>query len=322
MELPVAVKVYEVGLRDGLQAEDVFIATEKKIELINDLSRTGVKRIQATSFVRPDWIPQLTDGEDVMQGILRQSGVEYNVLIPNRRGLERAVAARADSVSLVVSASSTHNRMNLNREREETLDEIRLVVKEAESARIPVDVGIATAFGCPYEGPTAQEVVVLLVGSLVDLGLVEISLGDTTGMANPVEVHRLVNVLRETYTETRFILHFHDTRGMGLANVLAGLQCGINIFDSSIGGIGGCPYAPGATGNIATEDLVHMLGEMRIDTGIDLDSLIACTRKVSDLLGHDLPSHVLQAGKASELVEDSGADLLRHDWQKANGGRE
>ena len=302
-QLPHEVSVFEVGPRDGLQAESAFVPTDEKVALIDALSRTGVKRIQATSFVNPAWIPQLADAEEVMERIERVAGVEYNALIPNRRGLERAVAAGADSVYLVVSASSTHNRKNVNRAPRETLEEFAQLLPEATAAGLPVYCAVATAYGCPYEGPTPPDAVVAIAGRLFELGVVEVGLGDTTGMANPVQVERLVTRLREAYPGGRFNLHFHNTRGMALANIVVGLQLGMETFDASVGGLGGCPYAPGATGNVATEDVVHMLEAMGVGTGIDLDALIACARRAQAAVGHELPSAVLRAGKASELVE-------------------
>jgi hydroxymethylglutaryl-CoA lyase len=300
--LPTRVHVYEVAPRDGLQAESAFLSTDEKVRLVDALSHTGVERIQVTSFVRPEWIPQLADAADVMARIERVEGVEYDVLIPNRRGLERALAAGADSVYLVVSASATHNRRNLNREPHETLAEYAPLVEEARAAGLPVYCAVSTAFGCPYEGLTPDAAVLDLTARLLELGIAEIGLGDTTGMANPVHVERLCTALRRRHPHARLNLHLHDTRGMALANVLAGLRAGVDTFDGSVGGLGGCPYAPGATGNVATEDLVHMLGEMGIETGIDLDALIAVARQAEAAIGRELPGRVLRAGKVSELV--------------------
>ena len=299
MELPRFVRVCEVGPRDGLQAEEGFVPTDAKVALVDALSRTGVKRIQVTSFVRPEWIPQLSDAEELMRRIERHPDVEYNVLVPNRRGFERAREAGADSVYVVVSVSATHNRKNLNRDPEETLAEYEPLVAEAD---VPVYAALSTTYGCPYEGITPDDAVVSIAGRLLEMGVVEIGLGDTTGMANPVHVERLCTRLRDAYPDARFNLHFHDTRGMGLANVVAGLRAGIDTLDGAIGGLGGCPYAPGASGNVATEDVVHMLHEMEIETGIDLDSLIACARLAQDAVGRDLRSAVVRAGKVSELT--------------------
>lgn len=304
-ELPERVNVYEVGPRDGLQAEETFVPTEAKVALVDSLSASGIERIQVTSFVRAEWIPQLADAGEVMAAIERRLGVEYNVLIPNRRGLERAVEARADSIQLVVSASPTHNRKNLNREPEETLQEIRELLPDASAAGLDVYCAIATTFGCPYEGPTPIDRIVELSHRLLQLGVAEVGLGDTTGMANPVHTSRLCEALRTEFPDGRFNLHFHNTRGMALACVVAGLQAGIDVFDGSVGGLGGCPYAPGATGNVATEDLVHMLHEMGIETGIDLDALIETAATIQESIGHKLPSSVLRAGKVSDLVESA-----------------
>ena len=292
----------EVGPRDGLQAEEQPIATDAKVALIDRLSATGVERIQVTSFVRPEWIPQLADADEVMARIERRPGVEYNVLIPNRRGLERALEASADSVYLVVSASPTHNRKNLNREPEETLAGYAEVVAEARAAGVAVYGAIATAFGCPYEGRTPNARVCELADRFFELGVDEVGLGDTTGMANPAHSEALCTELRERGGERRFNLHFHNTRGMALANIVAGARAGIDTFDCAVGGLGGCPYAPGATGNVATEDVVHMLEEMGIETGIDLDAMLAAASEAQEIVGHRLEGSVLRAGKVSELV--------------------
>lgn len=300
--LPERVKVYEVGPRDGLQAEATFVPTDAKVALVDALSASGVERIQVTSFVRAEWIPPLADATEVMARIERRTGVEYNVLVPNRRGLERALEADADSIQVVVSASPTHNRKNLNREPEETLGEYEQLVPEALTAGLSVYCAISTAYGCPYEGHTPLERVVDLSRRLFELGVTEVGLGDTTGMANPVHTQQLCLMLREAFPDRCFNLHFHNTRGMALACVVAGLQAGMDVFDGSVGGLGGCPYAPGATGNVATEDLVHMLQEMGIETGIDLDALIASAESVQEVIGHELPGSVLRGGKVSDLV--------------------
>jgi hydroxymethylglutaryl-CoA lyase len=296
------VHVFEVGPRDGLQAESAFVPTGRKVALVNALSATGLQRIQVTSFVRADRIPQLADAEAVMAAIDRPPGVQLDVLVPNRRGLERALAAGAGSITLFLSASASHNRRNLQCEPEDMLAEFALLVPEAAAARLPVHCAVSTAFGCPYEGVVPDGHVVDLVGRLLALGVEEVVLGDTTGMGNPVHVERLSARLLDAYPGLALNLHFHDTRGMALANVLTGLRAGVRRFDGSIGGLGGCPYAHGATGNVATEDLVHMLAEMGFETGIDLDALITCARLAQELVGRKLSGHVLEAGKVSELV--------------------
>jgi hydroxymethylglutaryl-CoA lyase len=299
VELPARVSVFEVGPRDGLQAEERFVPTEDKIRLVDALTATGLQRVQVTSFVRPEWIPQLADAEEVMRGVARRPGVELNALVPNRRGLERALAAGADSVMLVVSASATHHRKNLNREPKETLAEYETLVPEA---RVPVYADISTSFGCPYEGAVSEDAVEDIARRLFMMGVEEVGIADTTGVGNPVQVEQLCARLRAVFPDERLTLHLHDTRGMGLANVVAGLRAGIDAFDGSVGGLGGCPYAPGATGNVATEDVVHMLGEMGIETGVDVDALIAAARLAQKLVGRELPGAVLKAGKASEVV--------------------
>ena len=302
--MPNRVRVCEVGPRDGLQAEEQPVATDAKVALIDGLSATGVERIQVTSFVRPEWIPQLADADEVMARIERRPGVEYNVLIPNRRGLERALEARADSVYLVVSASPTHNRKNLNCEPEETLAGYEDVVAEARSAGTAVYGAIATAFGCPYEGRTLNRRVLELTDRFFELGVEEVGLGDTTGMANPAHTealcHRAARAGRRAALQPPLPQH---TR-MALANVVAGARAGIDTFDGAVGGLGGCPYAPGATGNVATEDVVHMLEEMGVETGIDLDAMLAAARQAQEFVGHALEGSVLRAGKVSELTAD------------------
>jgi hydroxymethylglutaryl-CoA lyase len=302
MTLPRSAFICEVGPRDGLQAESAILRTADKIALVDALSATGVRRIQVTSFAHPKWIPQLADAEQVMAGIERVDGVEYNVLAPNGRGFERAVEIGCNSICLVVSASPTHNRKNLNREPSETLRDFQRVLGKGADSRVRVSAAIATAFGCPYEGTTPANAVIDLVERLRELGVEEVGLGDTTGMANPVQVEALSGELLTRFPDLPLVLHFHNTRGMGLANIVAGLRAGVERFDASIGGLGGCPYAPGATGNVATEDVVHMLEEMRVECGIELDELIECAGRVQQLVGHELPSSVLKAGKVSETV--------------------
>jgi len=296
MELPTKVQIVEVGPRDGFQIEPVLIPTEQKIKIIDKLSETGLQRIEATSFVHPKAIPQLADASEVMAGITRKEGVIYTALVPNVKGVERALQARVEEINLVVSASESHNKNNVNMSVAESLSVFR------EAARIALDNGmritgsIATAFGCPFEGWVSPQKVEEIAQEYLTMGVREVSLADTTGMAAPSQVIDMVSRLRGQFKDVEFRLHLHNTRGAGMANVLAALFEGITIFDGSIGGLGGCPYAPGATGNIPTEDMVHMLESMGIDTGIDLAKLIDGAKMVQELLGRELPGQVIKAG--------------------------
>ncbi len=296
MELPTKVQIVEVGPRDGFQIEPVLIPTEQKIKIIDKLSETGLQRIEATSFVHPKAIPQLADASEVMAGITRKEGVTYTALVPNVKGVERALQAGVREINLVVSASESHNKNNVNMSVAESLSVFR------EAARIALDNGmrvtgsIATAFGCPFEGWVLPQKVEEIAQEYLTMGVREVSLADTTGMAAPSQVIDMVSRLRGRFKDVEFRLHLHNTRGAGMANVLAALFEGITIFDGSIGGLGGCPYAPGATGNIPTEDMVHMLESMGIDTGIDLSKLIDGAKMVQELLGRELPGQVMKAG--------------------------
>jgi hydroxymethylglutaryl-CoA lyase len=297
--LPSSVEVREVGPRDGFQNEPETIATADKVALIDRLARTGVKRIELTSFVRPDVIPQLADAEDVLASIDVPEGVARSVLIPNERGLERALRQRDrfDEIGVFLSASETHNQRNVNRTIAESLAALDRVIAIAQGAGLRVEAVISTSFGCPYEGPVPRERVLALAHHLVHAGAREVAFGDTTGMANPVAVAEHFAAARSVLGDgVQLTGHFHNTRGQGLANVLAALQSGCTSLESSFGELGGCPVPPGATGNIATEDLVSMLHEMGIETGIDLDALLDVTREVWRVLGRPLGSHTLVAG--------------------------
>jgi hydroxymethylglutaryl-CoA lyase len=289
------VKVREVGPRDGFQNEPEVIATHDKIRLVEMLARTGLRRLEVTSFVRPDVIPQLADGAEVLRRADIPDEVSVTVLIPNERGLDNALALREhfDEVNLFLSASETHNRKNVNRSIEDSLSGLERVVSRARAEGLRCEGVISVAFGCPYEGDVPPERVFAIARRLVDAGCEEIAFGDTTGMANPRQV-------REFFVDAdlgvELTAHFHNTRGQGLANVVAALEAGVRSFESSFGELGGCPVPKGATGNIASEDLVSMLHEMGYDTGIDLERLIACAREVQRMLGRPLGSHVLTAG--------------------------
>ncbi|MCB0870864.1 MAG: hydroxymethylglutaryl-CoA lyase [Solirubrobacterales bacterium] len=301
--LPSSVRIREVGPRDGFQNEPEVIATGDKVRLVNLLAKTGLKRIEVTSFVRPDVIPQLSDAVEVLTGIDRPEGVSYSVLIPNRRGLENALELRDrfDETNFFLSASETHNRKNVNRSVEESISGLEETIPVSVEAGLRCEGVISTSFGCPYEGDVPVENVLALALRLARAGCVEVGFGDTTGMANPVQVRRFFSTVRERFKQeglgdTELTAHFHDTRGQGLANVLAALEEGIDSFESSFGELGGCPVPPGATGNIASEDLISMLGEMGIETGVDLPKLIEVSAEVQKVLGRPLGSHVLKAG--------------------------
>jgi hydroxymethylglutaryl-CoA lyase len=295
---PPEVRIREVGPRDGFQNEPEVIATDDKVRLIDMLAATGLPRLEVTSFVRPDVIPQLADAEDVLRRISRPEGVSYSVLIPNERGLERALELRDrfDEVNLFLSASETHNRKNVNRSIAESLEGLARTIERARSAELRCEGVISVSFGCPFEGEVPPDRVFGIAESLAEAGCAEVSFGDTTGMANPRQVGEFFAAARERLPGVELTAHFHNTRGQGLANVLAALSEGVESFESAFGELGGSPVTPGATGNIATEDLVSMLHEMRIDTGIDLVALIDASRAVQELLGRRLGAHVLRAG--------------------------
>ena len=298
---PLHAEVTEVGPRDGFQAERGFIPTAQKIEFIDRLIDSGVPRIEATSFVSPRAVPQLADAEEVMRGIDRTRGAVLAALVPNKRGALRAAEAEVDEMVVFVSASESHNRKNVNREIEESLAGFEEAARVAGEAATPVHGAISTAFGCPFEGDVPAERVGEIARRLQQLGLAGVSLGDTTGMATPPLVAAAVSAVREAAPGLGLGLHFHNTRGIGLANVMAGLELGVDKYEGSFGGIGGCPFAPKATGNICTEDLVYLLEEMGIGTGIDLRKLsgIACDVEVA--VGHELPGQIMKAGLRLDL---------------------
>jgi len=297
--LPDKVRVREVGPRDGFQNEPEVIATADKVRLIDALARTGVKRLEATSFVRADVIPQLADGREVLEQIDVRGDVAVSVLIPNERGLDNALELRDrfQEINVFLSASETHNRKNVNRSIEESLTGLEAVLGRAREAGLRCEGVISVSFGCPYEGDVPEERVFGIAKRLREAGAQEIAFGDTTGMANPRQVRGFFAHAREALgSDVELTAHFHNTRGQGLANVLAALEAGCESFESSFGELGGCPVPPGATGNIATEDLVSMLHEMGVDTGIDLEALLGATRDVAAVLGRPLGSHTLVAG--------------------------
>jgi hydroxymethylglutaryl-CoA lyase len=299
MEMIERARIREVGPRDGFQNEPETIATDAKVELIDALARTGLRRLEVTSFVRADVIPQLADAAEVLARIDVPDNVAVSVLIPNLRGLEGALAQREqiDEINVFMSASETHNRKNVNRSIAESLTELQDVLGRAREAGLRCEGVISTSFGCPYEGYVPPERVFEIAARLRDAGAQEVGFGDTTGMANPRQVREFFDAAKaQLGRELELTAHFHNTRGQGLANVLAALESGVDSFESSFGELGGCPVPPGATGNIATEDLVSMLHEMGIETGVDLPALIACARRAQEILGRPLGSHTLIAG--------------------------
>jgi hydroxymethylglutaryl-CoA lyase len=295
---PSAVWIREVGPRDGFQNEPETIPTADKVRLIDMLSAAGLRRMEVTSFVRPDVIPQLSDAEEVLSAVQRREGVAFSGLIPNERGLERALTMRDrfDEVSVFLSASETHNQRNVNRSVAESLSGLERTLASAREAGLRCEGVIATSFGCPYEGEVAPERVFEIAERLAAAGCAEVGFGDTTGMANPRQVHEFFATARERLTEVELTAHFHNTRGQGLANVLAAVEEGIDSFESSFGELGGCPVPPGSTGNVSSEDVVSMLDEMGIETGVDLPLLIEASRAAQEVLGRQLGAHVLRVG--------------------------
>ncbi len=293
--------IHEVLARDGFQIEPQFVPTERKIELIDALSGTGLAKIEVTSFVSPKAVPNLRDAETVMAGIKRNPSVKYVALIANLKGAERAIAARTDEVNLVVSISETHNLANVRRSTDASFEGFEEIIRALNGTGTAVAGALSTAFGCPFEGEQAPDRVLRFVKRYVELGVDSVTLADTTGMAHPKQVLALCAEVRGRWPELELALHFHNTRGMGLANVLSGLATGVQHYEACLGGLGGCPFAPGATGNICTEDLVHMLECMGYSTGVDIDRLLVTSRRLAAIVGHDLPGQVAKAGKATDL---------------------
>jgi hydroxymethylglutaryl-CoA lyase len=296
MRLPARVTICEVGTRDGFQIEPEFISTEQKIEVVNALSEAGVPRIEVTSFVHPKAVPQLRDAERVMAEIRRRPGTQYSALVPNDKGAVRAVDAGVDAIHTVISASESHNLANVNMTIAESLEKLRAVMQVAARAGIPVTCGVSTSFGCPFEGAVPLTRLESIVGALADSGARAFGLADTTGMANPRQVGRVFEHMVPRFPGLEWTLHTHDTRAMAIPNILAAMECGVTHLDGSIGGLGGCPFAPGASGNVCTEDLVHCLHAMEIETGIDLDRLLAVSRRVQEIVGRALPGQIVKAG--------------------------
>ena len=290
----------DVVTRDGFQIEPNFIPTEDKVRLIDGLSECGFAKIEVTSFTSPKAIPMLRDAEEVMGKIKRVPGVEYTVLVPNLRGAERALESRADEFNLVMSTSETHNLANLRMPREKSFAGLAEVIRYVDG-KAPINVSLSTCFGCPMEGDVPQDVVEEYAKRFVDLGVRGLTICDTTGMANPQQVSVMAESLQKQFPHTQITMHFHNTRGMGLANVLAAVQAGIVRFDGSLGGLGGCPYAPGASGNISSEDAIHMLDAMGYDTGINIPRLLSWARELPNIVGHTVPGQVAKAGRTCDL---------------------
>ena len=299
MKLPARVTICEVGTRDGFQIEPDFIPTEQKIEVVNLLSAAGVPRIEVTSFVHPKVVPQLADAEQVMARIARRPGTRYAALVPNDKGAVRAVDAGVDAIHTVLSASESHNLANVNMTIAESIAKLRAVMQVAERGKVSVACGISTSFGCPFEGDVPLAQLESVVRRLTDMGARAIGLADTTGMANPRQVSQALEHLVPKFPGIEWTLHTHDTRAMAIPNILAAMEYGVTNLDSSIGGLGGCPFAPGASGNVCSEDLVHCLAAMGIETGIDLDRLIAVSRRVQEIVGRTLPGQIVKAGQST-----------------------
>jgi hydroxymethylglutaryl-CoA lyase len=295
---PSEVEIIEVGLRDGIQSEPVLIPVEQKLALADAMTAAGVMAIEAASFAHPKAVPQMADAEAVMRGLRRKEGVRYAVLVPNRKGAERALATGADEIRCVVMASETFNLTNVRMATAQSLTQIAEIAAMCHAPTTPVRfVGaVGATFGCPFEGDVPSARILDLVGQLVAIGANAILLADTTGMANPLQVARLTSLVLSKWPDLEIILHLHNTRGTGLANLLGGLEAGITRFEASLGGLGGCPFAPRATGNICTEDAVHMLHEMGIQTGIDLERLIEASMLMEQIVGRELPGQVMKAG--------------------------
>ena len=290
----------DVVTRDGFQIEPNFIPTDDKVRLIDELSQCGFAKIEVTSFTSPKAIPMLRDAEEVMGRIKRVPSVEYTVLVPNLRGAERAFESKADEFNLVMSTSETHNLANLRMTREKSFAGLAEVINYVDG-RTPINVSLSTSFGCPMEGDVPQKVVEEFAQRFADLGVRGLTICDTTGMANPAQVISMSESMQKLFPEMQVTMHFHNTRGMGLANVLAAVQSGITRFDGSLGGLGGCPYAPGASGNISSEDAIHMLDAMGYDTGMNIPNLLEIARELSAIVGHSVPGQVAKAGRTCDL---------------------
>lgn len=304
MKLPKKVTIKEVGPRDGLQNEKQLIPTEDKVNWINSLSETGLSYIEVSSFVHPKWIPQLADAGDVLQQIKRNKGIKYAALVPNIKGLDRALEMNVDEVSVFMSASEGHNRSNINKSIEETYPVLAEVVREAKMAGKTVRGYVSTVIACPYDGPVAPTQVRKVASQLFSMGVDELSLGETIGVGVPSQVEKLLDELLKEFNADLLAMHFHDTRGTALANIVKSLEMGITTFDSALGGLGGCPYAKGAAGNVATEDLLYMLHEMGIETGVDLNAALKSAQLIERTLGKHLKSRQM------DILRAEGKELI------------
>src|SRR6476619_628001 len=304
--IPARVSIREVGPRDGLQSEDVILTTDQKVRLITQLATTGLEFIEVGAFVRPQNVPQMADTAEVFARIERRPGIVYSAIAPNAIGARRAVAAGADAIQVFLSASESHNQSNVNMSIAQSLAQAAEIAAIARAAGCMFDGVLSVVFGCPFEGDVPIDRVLEQCGRLLDLGAEQITVGDTTGMDHPRLVQALALAFRAQFPRAGVRLHLHSARGAGLANVLAALEVGIDRFDASAGGIGGCPFAPGAPGNICSEDLIHMLHEMGVETGVDLPALMACARMLEGLLGHELPGQTLKAGLCKHLPPGGG----------------
>lgn len=301
----------EVGPRDGLQNESTILTVDQKVALIEGVVDAGVKLVEIGSYVHPKAVPQMADTDEVARNFCRVEGVEYRALVANLKGVERALASGISKVKLTVSASESHAKANLNKSPQELIEGFKECIQFAHFHGAEVSGAISTAFGCPFEGKISPAQVEEIAGKMHGLGLTEISLSDTTGMANPRQVFNLATRMKSTFSDVKWFLHFHNTRGMALANMVAGMQAGIARYDASLAGLGGCPFAPGASGNIASEDMLHMLDEMGIETGIDLRRMIALAKQLQEWVGHSTDSSILKAGTCNDLVPTTAAKKQR-----------
>ena len=296
--IPTRVRIVEVGPRDGLQNEAAAVSTADKVAFVNALSAAGHTQIEVSAFVSPKWVPQMADAAEVFAGITRRAGTRYTALVPNSEGLTRAMASRVDGVAVFAAASESFSRRNINQGIDASLERYRDVCDQARAAGLPVRAYVSTAFGCPFEGAVDPGAVARVSAALFEMGAGEVAVSDTIGIAHPGQVPGVIEAVAAHVPIGRIALHFHDTRGTALANVLAALHLGVAVFDSSAGGLGGCPYAPGATGNLATEDLLYMLDGMGIETGVSLPGVAAASRAIGARLDHRLPSRYLAATRA------------------------
>ena len=315
MRWPKDVAIKEVGPRDGLQNEKEWVDTESKVALIDKLSDSGIRHIEYSSFVHPKWIPQLSDAREVGRRIKRNPNVTYSALVPNEKGLEHALEAGIDMASVFMSASETHNKKNINKTIDETFPVMQNVIRTAKQEKKHVTGYVSTVFDCPFEGRIAIDDVLRVCDRLFELGIDDISLGDTIGTAVPSDVEKLLDGVIQRYPNKNIIMHFHDTRGMAIANIITSMQYGITNFDASLGGLGGCPFAPGAAGNVATNDLLYLLNGLGVNTGIDNRRIIEASIFVQDELGKELPSRSLQSDEHSVLEEDQPEQTEDPVWQ-------